>query len=238
MNDMQFDFSAFEKIKRLIVVAAHPDDLETMCGGTISLLAQRGVEIVSVNCTRGDIGTNDKTYTRDSLSEVRLSETETAASILGIKQTFNLGRPDGELVNDLSLRAQIAELYRQTQADSLFTFDPFWTGQIHPDHIAAGQVAIDAYMPSKMFLYQPEQLVDGVEVGCLERVFLFGTEREPDIFVDVTAVYPTKIQSCLAHKSQFANEKDDLSWLKERDTAHAKDSGVTYVELFKTLNVW
>ena len=48
---------AFDDVRRLIVVAAHPDDLETICGGTVALLAQRGVQIFSLNCTLGDIGT-------------------------------------------------------------------------------------------------------------------------------------------------------------------------------------
>ncbi|MEM7332617.1 MAG: PIG-L deacetylase family protein [Chloroflexota bacterium] len=232
-------FEAFDEIKRLIVVAAHPDDLETMCGGTIYRLAQRGVEIFSVNCTLGDIGTSDRSLNRNGLADLRKNETETAASILGIKQTFNLGHPDGELVPDLTLRAQIANLYRQTQADTLFTFDPFWTGQIHPDHIAASQAAIDAYMPSKMFLYQPEQLeAAGADVGCLERVFLFASDRDPDVLVDVTAVYPKKIAGCLAHKTQFANEKDGLQWMKDLDAGHAKEAEFEYGERFKTLRVW
>ncbi len=239
MEDERIGFEAFEEVRKVIVVAAHPDDLETMCGGTIYKLAQQGVEIYSVNCTLGDIGTNDRTLDRKTLAEVRQVETETAASVLGIKQTFNLGHPDGELVADLTLRAQIANLYRITQADTLLTFDPFWTGQIHPDHVAASQAAIDAYMPSKMFLYQPEQLEqDGADVGCIERVFLFSSDRQPDVLVDVTAVYPQKVQGCLAHKSQFKNEKEGLQWMKDLDKGHAENADFEYGERFKTLRVW
>ena len=55
------DLKAFEEVQRLIVVAAHPDDMETMCGGTVALLAQRGVTVFSVNCTLGDIGAQTET---------------------------------------------------------------------------------------------------------------------------------------------------------------------------------
>ncbi|MFZ1399458.1 MAG: PIG-L family deacetylase, partial [Candidatus Promineifilaceae bacterium] len=130
------NLDAFADVKRLIVIAAHPDDLETMCGGTIYQLAQRGVEITSVNCTLGDIGAQNDALSRPALATARLAETEAAAQVLGLRQTFNLGRPDGELLPDLALRAEIARLYRLTQADTLFTFDPHWTGQIHPDHRA------------------------------------------------------------------------------------------------------
>jgi LmbE family N-acetylglucosaminyl deacetylase len=230
---------AFAETERLIVIAAHPDDLETMCGGTLALLIERGVKVFSVNCTLGDIGTSDSSQPRPALASIRLSETEAAAQILGLEQTFNLGRPDGELVPDLALRAQIARLYRLTQADTLWTFDPYWSGQIHPDHRAAGQVALDAYMPSKMPLYQPEQLNDqGAELGQLSRVFVFATDRDPDIFVDVTAVYPTKIAASMAHRSQFPEGEENLEWMKERDKRPGQTIGVLYAEPFKQIEVW
>ncbi len=233
------NLEAFAETKRLIVVAAHPDDLETMCGGTIYQLAQRGVVTFSVNCTLGDIGTSDAGVSRPALAAKRVEETEDAARLLGIRQTFNLGRPDGELLPDLALRAEIARLYRLTQADTLFTFDPFWTGQIHPDHRAAGQAALDAYMPSKMPLYQPAQLNEqGAGLGCLERVFVFSTDREPDVVVDVTAVYPQKVAASLAHKSQFPEGETNLDWLKEIDGRIGERIGATYAEQFKQIDVW
>lgn len=222
-----------------MVVAAHPDDLETMCGGTVALLVQRGVKVFSVNCTLGDIGAEDASLARPALASTRLAETEEAARILGIEQTFNLGHHDGELVPDLALRAQIARLYRVTQADTLWTFDPYWTGQIHPDHRAAGQAALDAYMPSKMPLYRPEQLNEPeAGPGRLQRVFLFATDRAPDVFVDVTAVYDTKLAACMAHTSQFPQGEESLAWMKEIDGPRGEAIGVSYAESFKQMEVW
>jgi LmbE family N-acetylglucosaminyl deacetylase len=130
-------------------------------------------------------------------------------------------------------------LYRLTQADTLWTFDPFWSGQIHPDHRAAGQAALDAYMPSKMPLYRPEQLNEsGAGLGCLKRIFLFSTDRNPDVFVDVTEVYETKLAACMAHHSQFPQGEENLDWMKERDQQEAQPFGVTYVEAFKQVQVW
>ncbi|HNS03192.1 MAG TPA: PIG-L family deacetylase [Anaerolineae bacterium] len=230
---------AFSDVQRLIVVAAHPDDLETLCGGTVSLLTQRGVQVFSVNCTLGDIGTQDAAATRPALATTRLLETEEAAAILGIEQVASLGRHDGELVADLELRAQIARLYRITQADTLITFDPFWAGQIHPDHRAAGQAALDAYMPSKMPLYRPEHLREpGAGLGCLQRVFLFSTDREPDVFVDVGSVYETKLAACLAHRSQFPQGMKSLDWLQGMDEEHGKVIGAARAEVFRRMTVW
>ncbi|HSN73858.1 MAG TPA: PIG-L deacetylase family protein [Anaerolineae bacterium] len=230
---------AFADVQRLIVVAAHPDDLETICGGTIALLAQRGVKIFSVNCTLGDIGTQDSAATRPAVATTRLLETEEAARILGIEQVHSLGHHDGELVADLELRAQIARFYRVTQADTLLTFDPFWPGQVHPDHRAAGQAALDAYMPSKMPLYRPEQLREpGAGLGCLQRVFLFSTDREPDVFVDVSSVYETKLAACLSHRSQFSKGMDSLQWLQGWDEERGKAIDAARAESFKRMTVW
>lgn len=230
---------AFAQVQRLIVVAAHPDDLETMCGGTIALLVQRGIKVFSVNCTLGDIGTQETNVMRLALATTRLAETDEAARILGIEETHNLGHHDGELLPNLELRAQIARLYRLTQADTLWTFDPFWPGQIHPDHRAAGQAALDAYMPSRMPLYRPEQLNEpGAGLGCLQRIFLFSTDRSPDIFVDVMDIYETKLAACLAHRSQFPKGLDNLEWMKDLDRRHGQPVGLTYAEAFKQMEVW
>lgn len=230
---------AFDEVKRLIVVAAHPDDLECICGGTIALLAARGVDIVSVNCTLGDIGTQETGIVRPALAATRLAETEDAARILGVRATYNLGHHDGELLPSLELRAQIARLYRLTQADTLLTFDPYWPGQIHPDHRAAGQAALDAYMPSKMPLYRPEQLVENqVGLSKLERIYLFSTDREPDIVVDIGAVRARKVDAVLAHKSQFPKGAENLDWLAELDAEAGKPYQLAAAETFKTLRVW
>jgi LmbE family N-acetylglucosaminyl deacetylase len=233
------DLAAFAEVQRLIVVAAHPDDLETMAGGTVALLVQRRMKIFSVNCTLGDIGTQEAHMSRPVLATTRLAETQEAARILGIEQTYNLGHHDGELVADLELRAQIARLYRLTQADTLWTFDPFWPGQIHPDHRAAGQAALDAYMPSKMPLYRPEQFNEpGAGPGCLKRIFLFATDRAPDIFIDVGGVYETKLAACQAHLSQFPQGEANLEWMKELDQRRGQVLGVPYAEAFKQMEVW
>ena len=229
---------AFSDIQRLIVVAAHPDDLETLCGGTVALLARRGVQIISVNCTLGDIGTQHPALTRTELAELRNAEAHVAAQILGVQHVFTLPHPDGELMADLTLRAELAQLYRLTQADALFTFDPDWAGQMHPDHRAAGRAALDAYIPSKMRLYHPEQLVNGVDVACLGRVVFFHTGDAADVVIDVGEVYQQKLAACLAHRSQFRQGLDSLHWLQTMDEEHGKSIGVARAERFRRLTVW
>jgi LmbE family N-acetylglucosaminyl deacetylase len=232
-------FEAFDEVRRAIVVAAHPDDLECCCGGLISMLVERGAEVFSVNCTLGDIGAQEGDILRPALAANRLRETEDAARLLRLAGTYNLGRHDGELLADLELRGQLARLYRVTQADTLLTFDPHWPGQIHPDHRAAGQAALDAYMPAKMPLYRPEQLYEpGAALCKLQRIFLFSTERDVDVCVDVTGVYPDKMAACMAHGSQFPKGVESLKWLQEMDGRAGQHIGVQYAEAYRTMLVW
>ena len=230
---------AFDDVRRVIVVAAHPDDLECCCSGTLLRLLERGVAVISVNCTLGDIGAQEGGVLRTALATTRLAETDEAARRLGLEQTINLGHHDGELLPSLDLRAQLARLYRVTQADTLLTFDPWYAEQIHPDHRAAGQAALDAYMPSKMPLYRPEQLrEEGAKLGALQRAFLFATDREPDVFVDITEMHPRKLEACMAHRSQFPRGEESLTWLQEWDADTGRRADCTYAEAFRSMHIW
>jgi LmbE family N-acetylglucosaminyl deacetylase len=77
-----------------------------------------------------------------------------------------------------------------------------------------------------------------MEVGCLERIYLFSTDREPDIFVDTSAVQKRKIEACLAHKSQFTKGEEGMDWLFEMDAEAGKAIGAAAAENFKSLRVW
>ncbi len=251
---VRFDVGQFgEEVRRLMVVAAHPDDLETACGGTIGLLVQAGVEVTLVLGTDGDIGTHDPAMTREKLASIRREETLAAGHVLGLKGVVFLGRHDGELVADLILRAEVASAYRRYQPDTVFTFDPYWAGQAHPDHTAAGRVALDAYMPSKMELYHPEQLVDGVTVADIKRFFFFGgsdrggsdrggSERggseRGDIVIDIAPAWELKSRATTRHASQFGQGEEALKWLAEWNHEIGRCCGLDYAESFSSMRVW
>jgi LmbE family N-acetylglucosaminyl deacetylase len=231
-------FEAFDEAQRIIVVGAHPDDLEACAGGTIARLVARGCTVISVNCTLGDIGAQEGTILRTALATQRLNETDEAGRLLGLELTLNLGHHDGELEPSLELRAQLARLYRIHQPDTLFTFDPWSPNQIHPDHVAAGRAALDAYMPSKMPLYRPEQLREpGAALGRLKQVFLFNSHM-PDVIVDVTETHAQKAAALVAHRSQFPEGETNLEWLREWDGETGKPYGLTYAEGFRKMMVW
>ena len=244
-DEKRFDVSQFgDEIKRILVVAAHPDDLETTSGGTLALLIARGIEVALLLGTDGDIGTHDPSFTRETLAAVRREETLAGAAALGIKDVFFLGHHDGELVADLALRAEVAGIYRRWQPDTIFTFDPAWGGQAHPDHIAAGRAAVDAYMPSKMELYHPEQLVAGVtvagdRVADVKRFFFFGgSNRAGEITIDISSAWDRKIAATRCHLSQFGQKEEALEWLAAWNHETGKCCGLEYAEAFHPMQVW
>ncbi len=231
----------FEDVQRAIVVAAHPDDMETVMGGTVAMLTERGVFVVEVLLTNGDIGASGDIppdLTRAKLAAIRQAEARAAAAQLGVHDVVFLDRPDGELVADLALRSEVARLYRHYQPDTLFTFDPSWVGQAHPDHTAAGRAAIDAYMPSKMPLYHPEHLFEGLKVADLKRVYLFGGSSNQDLVVDVTPYWERKLQATVKHVSQFPEPEKPMEWLEKWGSEVGQRIGVKYGEAFSTMNVW
>lgn len=236
----RFDVDQFgDAVQRVLVVAAHPDDLETACGGTVALLIERGVQVALLLCTDGDIGTHDTNFTRETLAATRRQETLEGAAALGLSDVFFLGRHDGELVADLPLRAEVAGCYRRWQPDTIFTFDPFWAGQAHPDHTAAGRAAVDAYMPSKMELYHPEQLADGTKVADVKRFFFFGgSNREGEITIDISPAWPKKLAATRCHASQFGRKEEALQWLADWNRETGKCCGLEYAEAFHPMQVW
>jgi LmbE family N-acetylglucosaminyl deacetylase len=240
----RFDVSQFsDEVKRILVVAAHPDDMETCCGGTLALMIERGAQVALLLCTDGDIGTHDPQHTRETLAGVRRKETLDGAAALGLDEVFftggKEGRHDGELVADLGLRADVAHIYRKWQPDTVFTFDPYWAGQAHPDHVAAGRAAVDAYMPSKMELYHPEQLTDGVKVADVKHFFFFGgSNREGEITVDISTAWPKKVAAARCHVSQFGQKEEALQWLEEWNHETGRCCGLEYAEAFHSMSVW
>jgi len=232
------ELSPFEEVKRAIVVCAHADDMETMMAGTAWLLHVKGVELYELICTSGDLGTHDPAYTRESLAATRAKEARDGGAVLGFSEVVSLEYHDGELEPSLELRAIIAHYYRRWQPDALFTFDPSWAGQIHADHRASGQAAVDALMPSRMELYHPEQLADS-QVGKVSKVFLL-SPAAASIHVDITSVYNKKMEACMAHLSQFPKGEKNLDWMRALDGQAATEAGLEgrLAERFAEIRLW
>ena len=192
---------------RVLVVGAHPDDAEYYAGGTLARFADAGANVILLVCTGGGRGGRGL----DDPVAVRASEQANAARIIPFHARANLGRADGELVNDDALHERLVHALRRVKPDIVFTHDPralFAPVRDrfrlqHSDHRAAGQGLLDSVYPrAPSPNFYPEQLAEpGLEPWYPREVWLMDT-AEPSVSVDVAKTFERKLDALRAHASQ------------------------------------
>jgi LmbE family N-acetylglucosaminyl deacetylase len=223
-----------ERPHRLMVIAAHPDDPEFGCAGTVAKWAAQGTEVLYCLVTSGSAGTRDPAITPGELATLREQEQRAAARELGVIDVIFLRHHDGLVVNDLHLRRELAMVIRQHQPEMVMTIDPWRHYQLHPDHRAVGLAALDAIITARERLIFPEQLVDGIEPWRVKEALLFWTDT-PDCWIDIGDTIERRIAALRKHQSQVGHRDD----LEERIRAFTRQmgekQGMAYAEAFKRL---
>ncbi|MDD2202530.1 MAG: PIG-L family deacetylase [Firmicutes bacterium] len=223
--------------QKSIAVCAHPDDLEYFCGGSTAAMIRDGWDVQLIVATDGDKGTKDRRMSGAQLASERRRESMEAAEILGLSKVYFLGKEDGELRSDGSLRRDIARILRSAQPDRMITFDPWRKYELHPDHREIGFAALDARLAARLPLYYPEQLRDGLEDWTIREVLLFNTDN-PDYFVDIGDTFDLKIQALGAHRSQWKSMwHDTLSDLQREAERMGATAGFKFAEGFKRIHI-
>ncbi|HLZ23489.1 MAG TPA: PIG-L deacetylase family protein [Ktedonobacterales bacterium] len=218
---------------RVMAMFAHPDDAEFICSGTIARFVQSGYRAQYVLATSGDKGSDDRTATPEQLATTREAEQLAAAKVLGVEEVTFLRHHDGEVEVSIPFRRELAEVIRRGRPDVILTFDPWQRYQIHPDHRAVGQTALDAVAAARDHMYYPEQLVEGLTEHRVHNVYFFGTDQ-PNYYVDITPVIELKIAALRAHTSQIRTEGlEDLIRMRARMVG--QEIGVEYAEAFHYL---
>ncbi len=208
-------------LERVMVIAAHPDDPEFGCAGAVLKWAQAGRHVTYVLITSGDKGSHDPDLRPGQLAARREGEQRAAAADLGVREVIFLHRPDGLLENTLELRRQLADLVRRQRPHIVLTIDPWRHYQLHPDHRAAGQAALDAVWSAREWYIFPEQLVEGVEPWRVRQVYLFWTDN-PDYWEDISGCLDQRIAALMRHISQVGTETEKLA---ERVRQRAREAG-------------
>jgi LmbE family N-acetylglucosaminyl deacetylase len=186
-----------------MVIMAHPDDAEFLCGGTVAKWCAEGWDVRYVVVTGGDKGTKDDTMHPEKLAAMREEEQRQACRILGVKECVFLGYPDGFTVDDHDLRGHVGRLIRLHRPDVVITWEAFRGSFNHRDHRTVGLVTADAIYPLvRDRLFYPAHEEDGLPPHEVNDVLLAGSDS-PDYVVDITAHWPTKVEAILAHTSQI-----------------------------------
>ena len=224
--------------KRVLLVAAHPDDPEFSSGGTVAVWVRAGIEVIYVLATSGDTGTPDRDMTGERLSTQREDEQRAAAARLGVKEVVFLRFPDGELTPSLELRGAVTRVIRQYKPYAVMTHDPltlFYNNEFvnHPDHRAIGQATVDAIYPTARDPLQfNEHIREGLEPHKVKEIYIFGTEH-PNVLVDISSTIEDKIEALKLHVSQVGTAEELPERIKTRSAQLAEPHGLAFAEGFR-----
>ena len=220
---------AKEAKAEVLAIAAHRDDVEQTCGGTLLKLRAQGVRTAILDLTRGEAGT------RGSAAE-REAEAGEAAKILGVEWRGALDIPDGRVENTYENRVKIVEVLRRVRPRVVIL--PYWTGR-HPDHYTTSTLGYEACFLSGLKTLE----TDAPAWRPFKIVYasLYADVR-PSFVVDITPYIEERHRALMAYRSQYANQEAGSGLfvpeeeIKERTCAEARHygllAGVTYGEPF------
>lgn len=220
----------------ILVVAAHPDDAEFGCGGSVARWVREGRRVVYVLCTSGDKGSHDPEMHPLRLAVLREEEQREAARRLGVSEVIFLRRLDGELEVTMEFRRQLALVIRQVRPQIVVTHDPWRLYQLHPDHRAAGLATCDAIIAARDHLFFPEQLRPGLTHHRPRELFLFTTDH-PNVWVDIGETIEAKIEALRAHASQLAHLADLADRVRSRAQQMGESQGIAFAEEFHRIEL-
>jgi LmbE family N-acetylglucosaminyl deacetylase len=217
--------------ERILVVVAHPDDVDFWAGGTIACWTSAGIRVTYCVLTDGDSGGFDPGVPRSAIPGIRRAEQEAAAAVLGVSDVGFLGRPDGRLEPSYALRRDISRVIRQVRPERVLTWTPEWSWRRfhrnHPDHRATGEAVMGAVFPDARNPFaHPELLSDeGLEPWEVKEVWLMGTPS-PNHYVDITDTLDRKLAALCAHKSQTTHRDTLENDVRQRLAPNTQAAGL------------
>lgn len=218
-----------------LVIAAHPDDAEFQCGATLAAWSRRGTVVHHLVLTDGSKGTWDPGCDVDALVRRRAAEQRAAARELGARgEVVLLGEVDGELAEDDGTVRRVTRELRRLAPEVVLAHDPWRRYRLHPDHEAAGRVAVRSVVAARDPFYFPEQLEAPVGTTRPRALLLF----EPDevnhlqLFDEVDML--AKLSALEAHESQMetthfyglddsGSRAEALARFRQREAARCRD---------------
>ncbi len=198
----------FTGIERVLVVTAHPDDVDFGFAGMVAALTDAGITVAYCIVTDGDAGGAETGMPREEMAPKRREEQTAAAAVVGVDDLHFLGYPDGRLESTLELRKDISRVIRQVRPHRVLMQSPDrnWDRiyASHPDHLAVGEATIAAVYPDARNRWaHPELDAEGLEPWNVPQVWLGAGGPEVTHYVDITDSVDRKIEALLCHKSQL-----------------------------------
>ena len=207
------------EVQRILVIAAHPDDVDFSAAGTIAGWTDAGLEVVYCIVTDGDAGGHDESVPRAEVAPLRRREQTAAAACVGVTDLRFLGYPDGRVEATLGLRKDLARVIRQVRPDRVVCPSPERNyarlPPSHPDHRAVGSAALDAVYPDARnpFAFPELRTDEGLDAWTVREIWLPGGPA-PNHWVDVTGTFDRKVAALRAHESQTAHMDNLADFLR------------------------
>ena len=213
----------------VLAIAAHRDDVEQTCGGTLLRMASRGLRTAILDLTQGEAGTR-------GTAEERAAEAAEAAKILGVGWRQALGFLDGAIENTFENRIAIARVLRQLRPRVVIL--PYWQAR-HPDHAIVGTLGYEA-----CFIAGLKKVDAGAEPHRPFKIVYASlySDVRPSFVVDISPFIEQRHRALMAYKSQYANQPAGSGLfvpqeeIRERTFAEARHygllAGVKYGEPF------
>jgi LmbE family N-acetylglucosaminyl deacetylase len=219
-------------VERVLVVTAHPDDVDFGAAATIASWTGAGIKVAYCVCTSGDAGGFDDTP-RDRIAGLREAEQRAAAEEVGVHDVVFLRYPDGRVTPSIELRRDISRQIRRFRPQRLLTQSPeiWWrrVGASHPDHRAVGEAAMAAAYPDARNPFAHPELLseEGLEPWSVDELWLMAApdERQNHV-VDITATLERKVAALRAHRSQTAHLPDLETRMHEWSSGLARQHGL------------
>ncbi len=200
-----------EPPERVLVVVAHPDDIDFGIAGSMARLSDAGSTVTYALVTSGEAGAPED-LPRAEVAALRQQEQKAAAAEVGVDDVRFLGQPDGRLAPSLELRREISRVIRDARPTLVIAQSPDrrWDRiyASHPDHLAVAEATMAAVYPDARNPHaHPELLDEGYEPHVVPEVWVTGLEPL-DVFIDITDVFDRKVAALEAHRSQTSERFD------------------------------
>ena len=238
------DASATSDVSRVLVVTAHPDDVDFGAAGTVATWTDAGIEVTYAILTSGEAGEAFPDTPRSEVGALRESEQIAAAKCVGVTDVRFLHWPDGRLTPSLELRRDISRVIRQVRPERILIpsaeLDLERIYASHPDHRAVGEAAIAAVYPDARNPWAHTELleVEGLEPWTVPETWVMSMKNAAQP-VDITDVFDRKLAALQAHASQTNGHSDLEGMLRTWGAAVAQRLGLgenRIAEAFQVVN--
>ena len=230
-----------DEIERVLVVVAHPDDIDFGGAGTVALWTKAGIEVHYCIVTDGQAGGFEPDRDRAGSPAVRRAEQTAAAQHVGVSDLHFLGYQDGSVEPTLELVRDISQVIRKVRPQRLLTQSPerSWNRLhvSHPDHLAAAEAAVRAFYPAAGNPYAyPDLTEEAWDVGELWMM----DHPVANHYVDITDTFDQKMAALMSHTSQHRDPDGLRAGIQANFAAVASAAGLPanhYAEAFTVVRV-